>query len=71
MGMIRASELECNRRYNEAHVKVFEEARAAMMLMVDISGSESFVLKINLRKILLQRCSNYGFSATQNNDKMV
>jgi uncharacterized protein (DUF58 family) len=30
-------------RYNEAHVKVFEEERElTMMLMVDISGSESF-----------------------------
>jgi uncharacterized protein (DUF58 family) len=45
--------LECTARY-EAHVKVFEEERElTMMLMVDISGSESFGSKNNSRKILL------------------
>jgi uncharacterized protein (DUF58 family) len=35
--------LNVTARYNEAHVKVFEEERElTMMLVVDISGSESF-----------------------------
>jgi uncharacterized protein (DUF58 family) len=43
-------------RYNEAHVKVFEEERElTMMLMVDISGSESFGSKSQFKKILLPR----------------
>jgi hypothetical protein len=33
--------LELTARYNSQHKKVFEEERV-MMLMVDISGSESF-----------------------------
>jgi uncharacterized protein (DUF58 family) len=40
---IRAIDWNVTARYNEAHVKVFEEERElTMMLMVDISGSESF-----------------------------
>jgi hypothetical protein len=42
-------------RYNEAHVKVFEEERElTMMLMVDISGSESFGSKANLKDIVTE-----------------
>jgi uncharacterized protein (DUF58 family) len=37
-------------RYNEAHVKVFEERELTMMLMVDISGSESFGSKSQFKK---------------------
>jgi hypothetical protein len=38
-------------RYNEAHVKVFEEERElTMMLMVDISGSESFGSKSQFKR---------------------
>jgi uncharacterized protein (DUF58 family) len=37
-----------------AHVKVFEE-ELTMMLMVDISGSESFGSKSQFKKILLPR----------------
>ena len=40
---IRNIDWNVTARYNEAHVKVFEEERElTMMLMVDISGSESF-----------------------------
>jgi uncharacterized protein (DUF58 family) len=43
---IRAIDWNVTARYNEAHVKVFEEERElTMMLMVDISGSESLVPK--------------------------
>jgi uncharacterized protein (DUF58 family) len=51
---IRAIDWNVTARYNEAHVKVFEEERElTMMLMVDISGSE---IKTNSKKkILLPR----------------
>jgi hypothetical protein len=54
MEMIFVLLIERTARYNEAHVKVFEE-ELTMMLMVDISGSESFGSKANLKKILLPR----------------
>jgi uncharacterized protein (DUF58 family) len=49
-------------RYNEAHVKVFEEERElTMMLMVDISGSESFGSKSQFKKILLPIAATMAF----------
>ena len=59
-------------RYNEAHVKVFEEERElTMMLMVDISGSESFGTKNQLKsEIVTEIAATMAFSATQNNDKI-
>jgi uncharacterized protein (DUF58 family) len=46
---IRAIDWNVTARYNEAHVKVFEEERElTMMLMVDISGS--FVSKKQFKK---------------------
>jgi uncharacterized protein (DUF58 family) len=50
--------------------KVFEEKRElTMMLMVDISGSESFGSKANLKDIVTE-IATMAFSATQNNDKI-
>ena len=59
-------------RYNEAHVKVFEEERElTMVLMVDISGSESFGSKSQFKKdIVTEIAATMAFSATQNNDKI-
>jgi uncharacterized protein (DUF58 family) len=59
-------------RYNEAHVKVFEEERElTMMLMVDISGSESFGSQKQFKKdIVTEIAATMAFSATQNNDKI-
>ena len=40
---IRAIDWNVTARYNETHIKVFEEERElTMLLMVDISGSEFF-----------------------------
>ena len=48
---IRSIDWNVTARYNEAHVKVFEEERElTMMLMVDISGSESFGTKNQFKK---------------------
>lgn len=69
---IRAIDWNVTARYNEAHVKVFEEERElTMMLMVDISGSESFGSKNQFKKeVITEIAATMAFSATQNNDKI-
>jgi uncharacterized protein (DUF58 family) len=69
---IRAIDWNVTARYNEAHVKVFEEERElTMMLMVDISGSESFGSQSQFKKdIVTEIAATMAFSATQNNDKI-
>ena len=69
---IRAIDWNVTARYNEAHVKVFEEERElTMMLMVDISGSESFGTKNAFKQdIVTEIAATMAFSATQNNDKI-
>ena len=69
---IRNIDWNVTARYNEAHVKVFEEERElTMMLMVDISGSEGFGTKGQLKKdIVTEIAATMAFSATQNNDKI-
>ena len=69
---IRAIDWNVTARYNEAHVKVYEEERElTMMLMVDISGSESFGSQKQFKKeIVTEIAATMAFSATQNNDKI-
>ena len=69
---IRNIDWNVTARYNEAHVKVFEEERElTMMLMVDISGSESFGSKNQFKQeIVTEIAATMAFSATQNNDKI-
>jgi len=69
---IRDIDWNVTARYNEAHVKVFEEERElTMMLLVDISGSESFGTKNQLKnEIITEISATMAFSATQNNDKI-
>ena len=69
---IRAIDWNVTARYNEPYVKVFEEERElTMMLMVDISGSESFGTKNQLKKdVVTEIAATLAFSATQNNDKI-
>ena len=59
-------------RFREPFVKVMEEERElTMMLMVDISGSESFGSKNQFKKdIVTEIAATMAFSATQNNDKI-
>ncbi|TDU43307.1 uncharacterized protein DUF58 [Gelidibacter sediminis] len=59
-------------RYNEPHIKVFEEERElTMMLMVDISGSEWFGTEQQFKnEIITEIAATLAFSATQNNDKI-
>lgn len=69
---IRAIDWNVTARYNEPYVKVFEEERElTMMLMVDISGSESFGSKNQFKEeIVTEIAATMAFSATQNNDKI-
>lgn len=69
---VRSIDWNVTARYNEAHVKVFEEERElTMMLMVDISGSEDFGTKNQLKsEIVTEIAATMAFSATQNNDKI-
>jgi len=69
---IRTIDWNVTARFNEPYVKVFEEERElTVMLIVDISGSESFgsgdVLK---REFIAEIGAVLAFSATQNNDKI-
>lgn len=69
---IRAIDWNVTARYNEPYVKVFEEERElTMILMVDISGSENFGTKNQLKsEIVTEIAATMAFSATQNNDKI-
>lgn len=69
---VRAIDWNVTARYNEPFVKVFEEERElTMMLMVDISGSESFGTKNQLKRdVVTEIAATLAFSATQNNDKI-
>ncbi|PWK20440.1 DUF58 domain-containing protein [Xanthomarina spongicola] len=59
-------------RYNEPHIKIFEEERElTMMLMVDVSGSELFGTESQFKnEIVTEIAATLAFSATQNNDKI-
>ncbi len=69
---IRAIDWNVTARYNEPYIKVFEEERElTMMLMVDISGSESFGTQNQFkRETVTEIAATLAFSATQNNDKI-
>lgn len=69
---IRAIDWNVTARYNEPYVKVFEEERElTMMLMVDISGSQSFGSKNQFKEeVITEIAATMAFSATQNNDKI-
>lgn len=69
---VRAIDWNVTARYNEPYIKVFEEERElTMMLMVDVSGSESFGSKGQFKdEIVTEIAATMAFSATQNNDKI-
>ena len=69
---VRAIDWNVTARYNEPFVKVFEEERElTLMLLVDVSGSESFGTKTQFkREILTEIAATLAFSALQNNDKV-
>lgn len=69
---VRAIDWNVTARYNEPHIKVFEEERElTMMLVVDVSGSGYFGTKSQFKKdTAIEIAATLAFSATQNNDKI-
>ncbi len=69
---VRAIDWNVTARYNETHIKVFEEERElTMMLMVDISGSELFGTTQQFKRdTITEIAATLAFSAIQNNDKV-
>jgi uncharacterized protein (DUF58 family) len=69
---VRAIDWNVTARYNEPYIKVFEEERElTMILMVDVSGSEAFGTKSQLKsEVVTEIAATLAFSATQNNDKI-
>ena len=69
---VRSIDWNVTARYNEPFVKVFEEERElTLMLLVDVSGSEMFGTKVQLKKeVITEISATLAFSALQNNDKV-
>lgn len=69
---VRAIDWNVTARYNEPFVKVFEEERElTMMLVVDISGSESFGTQTQFKRdTITEIAATLAFSAMNNNDKI-
>ena len=69
---IRDIDWNVTAKLNEAHIKVFEEERElTLMLLVDVSKSESFgTRKQQKRDLITELCAVLAFSAMQNNDKV-
>jgi uncharacterized protein (DUF58 family) len=69
---IRNIDWNVTARLNEPYVKVFEEERElTLMLLVDVSGSESFGSRNQMkRELITEVCATLAFSAIQNNDKV-
>lgn len=68
---IRAIDWNVTARFNHPFVKIFEEERElTVMLLVDVSASESFGTQRQLKnEIIAELCAVLAFSAIQNNDK--
>lgn len=69
---VRAIDWNVTARFNHPFVKVFEEERElTVMLLVDVSESESFgTAKQSKRSLVTELCAVLAFSAIKNNDKV-
>jgi len=69
---IRAIDWNVTARFNHPYIKVFgEERELTVMLLVDVSGSESFGTQHQLKKdMVTELCAVLAFSAIKNNDKI-
>lgn len=69
---IRDIDWNVTAKLNEPHIKIFEEERElTMMLLVDVSKSESFGTRNQQKRDLItELCAVLAFSAIQNNDKV-
>ena len=69
---IRTIDWNVTARYNEPHVKVFNEERElTIMLIIDVSGSTDFgTTERTKRDLTLETSAILAFSAIENNDKV-
>lgn len=69
---IRTIDWNVTARFNHPYVKIFEEERElTLMLLVDVSGSESFGTRKQLKEdMITELCAVLAFSGLQNNDKV-
>jgi uncharacterized protein (DUF58 family) len=69
---IRTIDWNVTARFNHPYVKIFEEERElTVMLLVDMSASQSFGTKVQFKNDLItELCAVLAFSAIQNNDKI-
>lgn len=69
---IRAIDWNVTARSNQTHIKIFEEERElTVILLVDMSASESFGTDVRFkRELIVELCAVISFSAMQNNDKI-
>ena len=69
---VRTIDWNVTARYNEPHIKVFEEERElTVLLLIDLSGSTHFGTKTTSKKNLaIEIAATLAFSAMANNDKV-
>ncbi len=69
---IRTIDWNVTARLHHPYIKVFEEERElTVILLVDVSGSESFGTKQQYkRELITELCAVIAFSSLQNNDKI-
>lgn len=69
---VRSIDWNKTAQYSEPYVKVFEEERElSLMLLVDISASQNFGTRKQLKKeTVAEICASLAFSALANNDKV-
>ncbi|MFC2129912.1 DUF58 domain-containing protein [Bacteroidota bacterium] len=69
---IRTIDWNVTARFNHPYVKIFEEERElTVMLLVDMSASESFGTQSQFKnELITELCAVLAFSAIQNNDKI-
>ncbi len=69
---IRSIDWKVTARYNHPYVKMFEEERElTVLLLIDVSASNSFGSKSQLKaELIIELASILAFSAIQNNDKV-
>jgi uncharacterized protein (DUF58 family) len=69
---IRSIDWNVTARFNHPFVKIFEEERElTMILLVDVSGSEYFGSRRQLKEeMVTELCAVLAFSSLQNNDKV-
>lgn len=69
---IRSIDWNVTARYSEPFIKIFEEERElTVMLLVDVSNSQSFGTNAQFkRELVTELCAIVSFSAMQNNDKI-